>query len=167
MQFEKPHNQAPELRVNDWIDGDGVLMKQPLRLKDLGDGYKILYCFQDWCPGCHSGGFPTLRILFDRLKDKGFGFAVIQTVFEGAETNTFDKLRINQEKYGLNVPFGHDLPPKGESHPTFMEDYRSGGTPWFTVIDPDGGVVFADFRLDASLFIDALESKRLDLGKDS
>ena len=125
MNFGQLRNTAPELRVNDWIDADGKPMDKPLRLSDMKDGYKIIYCFQHWCPGCHSRGFPTLRFLHDKLKDKGFDFAVIQTVFEGAETNTRDKLRINQEQYGLKMPFGHDTPPAGERYPTFMEDYRS------------------------------------------
>jgi hypothetical protein len=97
------------------------------------------------------------------LKDRGVGFAVIQTVFEGSEINTFDKLRVNQEQYGLNLPFGHDVPASGERHPSFMEDYRSGGTPWFTVIDPAGNVVHADFRIDADRFIAALDAEALDL----
>lgn len=163
MQFGELHRTAPELRVNDWIDADGNPMDKPIRLADLGPGYKIIYCFQHWCPGCHSRGFPTLRFLHDKLKDKGFGFAVIQTVFEGAESNTFDKLRVNQEKYGLKIPFGHDLPPVDARYPTFMEDYRSGGTPWFTVIDPEGNVVYADFRLDANRFLKALGAEDADL----
>lgn len=156
MAFGGLREKARELRVNTWIDGEGKPMDKPVRLADLGDGWKIIYCFQDWCPGCHSRGFPTLRVLHNALKDKGFGFAVIQTVFEGADVNTADKLRVNQERYGLKIPFGHDLPPEGERYPTFMEDYRSGGTPWFTVIDPEGNVVFADFRLDAARFLAAL-----------
>ena len=155
MQFGEIHRTAPELRVSEWIDENGA-SRTPLKLSDLGDGYKIIYCFQHWCPGCHSRGFPTLKYLSDNLKDKGFGFAVIQTVFEGSEVNTKDKLRVNQEQYGLKVPSGHDVPMNGERHPTFMEDYRSGGTPWFTVIDPDGKVVYADFRIDAKRFLDAL-----------
>lgn len=156
MQFGGLHDTARELRVKDWIDGDGQPMDRPLRLADMGDGYRIIFCFQDWCPGCHSRGFPTLRYLYDQLKDKGVGFAVIQTVFEGAEANTFDKLALNQQRYGLTVPFGQDLPPEGERYPTFMEDYRSGGTPWFTIIDPEGRVVYADFRLDPVRFLKAL-----------
>lgn len=163
MQFGELHRTAPELRVNDWIDADGNPLDKPVRLADLGAGYKIIYCFQHWCPGCHARGFPTLRYLHDNLKDKGFGFAVIQTVFEGAESNTIDKLRVNQEKYGLKIPFGHDLPPEGARYPTFMEDYRSGGTPWFTVIDPEGNVVYADFRLDANRFLKALGADDADL----
>lgn len=163
MHFGALHDTAPELRVKDWIDADGNPMETPLRLADLGDGYKILYCFQHWCPGCHSRGFPTLRFLQDKLKGKAFGFAVIQTVFEGADTNTFDKLRVNQEQYGLKMPFGHDLPVDGERYPTFMEDYRSAGTPWFTVIDPRGNVVYADFRLDAERFLAALDAADVQL----
>ena len=44
-----------------------------------------------------------------------------------------------------------------------MEDYRSGGTPWFTIIDPAGNVVFADFRLDARRFLGALGADDADL----
>ena len=110
MAFGGLHDKARELRVNEWIDADGMSMDKPVRLADLGQGYKVIFCFQDWCPGCHSRGFPTLKFLHDGLKDKGFGFAVIQTVFEGAEENTFDKLRLNQERYGLAIPFGGTCP---------------------------------------------------------
>lgn len=163
MKFGGLYAKAPELRVEHWIDGDGNEMDKPLRLADLGDGYKIVYCFQHWCPGCHSRGFPTMKLLHQHLHDRGVAFAVIQTVFEGADANTFDKLRVNQLQYGLKVPFGHDVPQAGERHPSFMEDYRSGGTPWFTVIDPEGNVVFADFRLDVARFLDALDTESVDL----
>lgn len=158
MQFGTLNAKAPDLRVSKWIDANGQDMA-PLKLADLGEGYKIIYCFQHWCPGCHSRGFPTLKYLHDNLKDKGFGFAVIQTVFEGAKVNTQDKLRVNQEQYSLKMPFGHDTPPKNERYPTFMEDYRSGGTPWFTVIDPDGNVIYADFRIDPERFFKALDAE--------
>lgn len=163
MQFGGLHEQAKELRVAQWIDSAGNAMDAPLKLDDLGDGYKVIYCFQHWCPGCHSRGFPTLKYLHNQLRDRGVGFAVIQTVFEGGGINTFDKLRVNQEQYGLKLPFGHDVPVGGERHPTFMEDYRSGGTPWFTVIDPAGNVVHADFRIDADRFIAALDGETLEL----
>ncbi|MGE3691142.1 MAG: peroxiredoxin family protein [Novosphingobium sp.] len=148
--------RAPELRVPYWIDGKGDRI-EPVRLADLGDGYKVIYCFQHWCPGCHSRGFPALKRLVDGLSDKGFGFAVVQTVFEGADQNTVEKLRETQLHYGLDLPFGHDLPPAGERYPTVMEDYRSGGTPWFIVIDPRGEVIFNDFRLDPDRLIAAFE----------
>lgn len=161
MDFGRLRQQAPELRVPYWLDGDGK-EREPLALASLGDGHKILYCFQHWCPGCHSRGFPTLRYLVDNLPDKGFGFAAVQTVFEGSEENTADKLRVNQERYGLSIPFGHDVPTAGERHPSVMEDYRTAGTPWFTVIAPDGLIVHADFLLDPRRFVESLQFERVD-----
>ncbi|MGJ0395449.1 MAG: peroxiredoxin family protein [Methylocystis sp.] len=148
--------RARELRVDSWIDVGGRPMAKPLRLADLGDGYKIIYCFQHWCPGCHSRGFPTLRRLIDNLSGANVGFAVIQTVFEGPEINTFDKLSINQSQYGIKAPFGHDALKPGELYPSFMQDYRTDGTPWFTLIDPQGFVIFGDFQLDSTRLIEAL-----------
>src|SRR5687768_2426772 len=163
MQFGRLYHAAPELRVPTWIDGSGEPMSIPLRLANLGHGYKIIFAFQHWCPGCHSRGFPTLQQLYRALKDRGFGFAAIQAVFEGEAVNTVDRLRTNQEQYSLPIPFGHDLSLDGYRHPSFMEDYRSAGTPWFTVIDPSGQVVFADFRLDADRFLAALDDGHLDI----
>ncbi|MBB3708003.1 hypothetical protein N7E70_011925 [Aminobacter sp. NyZ550] len=42
-----------------------------------------------------------------------FGFAAIQTVFEGASINTDDKPKLEQARYRLMIPFGHDVPPEG------------------------------------------------------
>lgn len=148
--------RAPELRVQKWIGEDGGSIT-PRKLADVGIGPKILFAFQHWCPGCHSHGFPTLQKLHGALSPKGVGFAVIQTVFEGAHENTFEKLRVNQLKYALPVAFGHDEPPAGAALPTFMEHYHTRGTPWFTVIDADGGIVFSDFHLDADHLVKELE----------
>lgn len=73
---------ATELRVPHWIDAKGNA-RNPLKLAELGNGFKVLYLFQAWCPGCHSHGFPTLKRLVDAMTPHGFGFAAIQTVFEG------------------------------------------------------------------------------------
>ncbi|MFX8692388.1 TlpA family protein disulfide reductase, partial [Acinetobacter baumannii] len=67
-------------------------------------------------------------------------------------------LNLNQREYGLPIAFGHDLPPTGDAYPTFMEDYRSRGTPWFTVINADNRIVFSDFHLDTDWL--ATELKR-------
>ena len=149
---EVPNTPAPALRVPVWIDEDGNA-RPPLSLAGLGDGYKILYCFQYWCPGCHATGFPTLVRLTAALARRAFGFAAVQTVFEGPETNTAERLREAQLRYGLSIPFGHDPAAGGSRLPTIMTDYRTGGTPWFIVIDPTGDVVFNDFRLDADKFL--------------
>ncbi len=143
---------APELRVPLWIDGQGQSMA-PLKLSDLGDGFKVIFCFQHWCPGCHSHGFPTLQKMVKALSDHGFAFAAVQTVFEGADTNTFERLRETQLRYGLNIPFGHD-PQIGRSS-SLMQDYGTRGTPWFLVIDPMGEILYSDFQLDEGPLISA------------
>lgn len=148
--------QAPELRVRKWIGADGEIIA-PLKLSDLGPGPKILFAFQHWCRGCHVHGFPTLQRLHSSLSIRGVGFAVIQTVFEGAQENRFDRLRVNQLEYDLPIPFGQDVPPEGATLPTFMKDYGTRGTPWFSVIDAEGRVIFSDFHLDADQLVKGLE----------
>ncbi|QDH78568.1 TlpA family protein disulfide reductase [Echinicola soli] len=138
--------KAPELRVEQWIDANGNKLEQPIKLSDYEGKYKIIYCFQHWCPGCHSVGLPSLKKLVDAFEgnDK-IAFLGVQTVFEGAHANTYDKILETQKKYGLKIPFGHD-PGKGQS--TIMQDYRTGGTPWFIFIDKENNVVFADFHIN-------------------
>ena len=137
---------APQLRVPQWIDGHGNASR-PLELVDLGDGFKVIFCFQHRCPGGHSHGFPTLKALVDVLSGLGFGFVAVQTVFEAAEINTFARLRETQQRYGLAIPFGHD--PAVDRYPSLMTDFETRGTPWFIVLDPLGEVIHSDFRLDA------------------
>lgn len=148
------NNQAPELRVAQWIDGAGNSMT-PLTLEQLGTNLKVIYCFQHWCPGCHSAGFPTLKRLVHLLEPHAVGFAVVQTVFEGFEQNTFERLRETQQRYDLDLPFGHDV-VEGR-YPTIMEDYQTRGTPWFILIDAKGAIVFSDFHLDADRLIERME----------
>src|SRR5258708_3258039 len=134
---------APPLEHVRWIDGNGE-ERSPLSLAELGQGFKILYFFQDWCAGCHRHGFPTFVTLAEELRVKGVGFAAIQTVFEGSEVNTFDRLRENQRRYGLPVPFGHAVPDLAsvDTVPTIMEAYCSVGTPWFVAIAPHAPVSY-------------------------
>jgi len=42
-------------------------------------------------------------------------------------------------------------PKVGENYPTFMSDYRTRGTPFFIVIDPNNDIAFGDFSLDADI----------------
>ena len=157
MGFGHTHRAAPNLRVQYWIDAQGT-EADPLSLSDLGAGYKLIFCFQHWCPSCHSFGFPALKKMVDSLSKNGIGLAVVQTVFEGAAHNGPERLREMQRQYDLALPFGHDMPVNGERHPTIMEDYRSGGTPWFILIDPKGEIIFSDFRLDPDKLIAAFEA---------
>lgn len=148
---------APPLENIRWIDENGD-ERGPLTLAELGQGFKILYFFQDWCAGCHAHGFPTFVTLAEDLRETSVGLAAIQTVFEGSQVNTFDRLRENQRRYGVRVPFGHAVADSASADavPAVMQAYRSGGTPWFVVITPDGHVVYDGFRLDAKSLVDAL-----------
>ena len=44
---------APELKVSYWIDSNGK-ERHPLKLAELGPDFKVLFFFQNWCPGCHT-----------------------------------------------------------------------------------------------------------------
>lgn len=76
-------------------------------------------------------------------------FFAIQTVFEGHHANTPEAMREHQAKYDLGIPFAHDAganSPKTIS--SFMQQYRTGGTPWFVIIDPQDIVIFNDYHLN-------------------
>jgi len=51
--MEKEIFKAPEFDVKDWIGADGKKIEQ-VKLSDFKGKFKIVYCFQSWCPGCHS-----------------------------------------------------------------------------------------------------------------
>lgn len=146
--------RAPELVMDYWIDGDGKPSSFSVE-KERGK-WVFLKCFQNWCPGCHSSGFPTLKAFSDEF----FGhpkvaIAGIQTVFEGYSTNTVDAVRELQLRYELPVVMGHD-PGNKDTHdvPTTMRNYRTGGTPWLILINPDGVVVYNGFHVDPDKLIE-------------
>ncbi len=151
--------KAPQLLVDQWINSIGDTTP-PIELSDFDGKFKVVYCFQSWCPGCHSRGFPALQQMTKALKNnQAVVFLAIQTVFEGYEANTYDKMVETQIKYNLNIPFGHD-PGDESSHnrSKVMYHYRTGGTPWFIFIDKKNNVVFNDFHLNVEKAIEFLKS---------
>lgn len=150
--------KAPEFDVKDWVDANGKKTER-IQLSDLEGKFKVLYCFQSWCPGCHSVGLPNLQKMVDALEgnDK-VAFLAVQTVFEGYEENTYDKMVETQKKYELKIPFGHDAGDDGKSRSNIMTNYKTGGTPWFVLIDQHDNVVFADFHLNVDATIQVLKS---------
>jgi hypothetical protein len=143
--------QAPQLRVQRWIGVDGGNLATPIQLSDLGVGPKIVFAFQHWCRGCHLHGFPTLQKLHGALESRGVGFAVIQTVFEGAHENTFEKLRIVNRRrtgtpyrraigtpfagWGAVVPVVHRRDPRPAPRAP-LKRWRC--RPWEVPVDPPG-----------------------------
>ena len=146
---------APELAVPYWIDAEGQ-KRPPLTLKELGARHRFRFFYQHWCGGCHSHGFPTLQALVQDPCTKDVGVAAVQTAFEGAYVNTRDKLPLDQQRYGLRIPFGHEGRSSLGVYPTTMENYCTGGTPWFVAIDPDGVVLQDGFAIDVDRFIRAV-----------
>ena len=91
-------------------------------------------------------------------------FVAIQTVFEGFQYNTPDKVRKNQLKYNLKIPMAHAAgDPDTHRAPEIMRKYRAGGTPWTVIIDPSGEVAYNDFHIEVdqatSLIKDLLEKQ--------
>ena len=148
---------APELHIDDWIDANGEAAS--FSLASHQGKWVFLKCFQSWCPGCHSHGFPALKQISDALAgNPQIVFAGIQTVFEGHFVNTRDKVRDIQLQYDLQMLMGHD-PGVGGGHPRTMIDYRTGGTPWMVLISPDRRVVFNDYGINVDSAIAYLEEQ--------
>lgn len=120
-----------------------------------------LYCFQSWCPGCHSRGFPTLVELQRRFQgNDGVAFVAVQTAFEGHQTNTPESAKATARRYDLTIPVGHT--GSRDQRPSIMTTYRTGGTPWTIIIDRNGMVRFDDFHISpdrAEILIKKLEKE--------
>ena len=152
-----PTGTAPELRSTAWVGPEGTPIA-PVRLAAFEGKFKVVYCFQSWCPGCHSKGLPDLKKMVDALKGNDeVVFLAVQTVFEGHDQNTYAKMLEVQKQYDLAIPFGHDAGADGTSMSTLMEDYQTGGTPWFLLIDQKNRVVFSDFHINPEAAIDVLK----------
>lgn len=160
MKYGIEGAKAPELSKDiQWIDGQSN-ERAPFLLGDHDGKFKVLYGFQSWCPGCHSRGLPALQQMVAALKDNDkVVFAAIQTVFEGHDENTKEKLVETQKKYALEIPFGHDVGnvSSGNKSMTMMH-YRSGGTPWFVFIDQNNQVIFNDYHLNVEKAIEFLKT---------
>jgi len=99
--------EAPELDIDYWIDADGK--PSSFSIAESKGKWTFIKCFQNWCPGCHSSGFPSLKAFSDEFHDNPkVAIAGIQTVFEGFSTNTQDAVRDLQLEYELPIVMGHD-----------------------------------------------------------
>jgi thiol-disulfide isomerase/thioredoxin len=150
--------KATEFQVNNWIDAHGN-KTEPIKLSSFEGKFKVVYCFQSWCPGCHSKGLPDLKKMTEALKgNNNVVFLAIQTVFEGHHENTYEKILETQKQYELEIPFGHDAGNDRKSISNIMKNYQTGGTPWFLFIDKQDNVVFSDFHLNPDAAIDFLKT---------
>jgi len=150
--------KAKEFEVNYWIDPSGNSI-EPLKLSALKGKFIVLFCFQSWCPGCHSKGLPDLKKMVEALEGKeNVFFLAVQTVFEGFESNTHEKIATVQKDYNLKIHFGHDAGSEKMPGSNIMRNYKTGGTPWFIFIDKAYNIVFSDFHLNAQAAIQYLKA---------
>jgi len=152
--------EAPELTKDiEWIDSNGD-SRDAIQLSDYEGKFKVIYCFQSWCPGCHSRGLPALQKMTTALKDNdNVVFLAIQTVFEGAHTNTKDKLLKTQKQYNLSIQYK----PWRSTCSVIIHGARSVIGCFITYIvtesvDQKGKVVFNDFHLDETKAIEYLKA---------
>ena len=150
---------APELEVDYWIDANGE--PSSFSLAENEGKWVFLKCFQNWCPGCHKSGFPTLKAFSDRFHDHPkVAIAGIQTVFEGYSSNTRGDVRALQVRYELPITMGHDPGnPETDEYSSTMVNYRTGGTPWLILINPEGVVVANQFHINTHELITYVEEK--------
>ena len=141
--------KAPSFGVDTWVQSNGA---SKIDIEDYKGKVLYLYGFQAWCPGCHSHGFPTLQKLSAHYTgDDKVAFVAIQTVFEGFMVNSVNAAKDIIKKYSLTMPIGHS--GSSEQRSKFMQNYKSGGTPWTVIIDKNGMVRFNDFHADVNEII--------------
>ena len=150
--------KAKEFDVKNWVDANGNKTAK-ITLANYTGKFKVVFCFQSWCPGCHSSGLPSLQKLVKALENNpNVIFIAIQTVFEGFTENSYEKMLETQQKYYLKIPFGHDAGNDDQSISNFMRNYQTGGTPWFVFINQKDKIVFSDFHLNVDAAIDFLKT---------
>lgn len=71
-------------------------------------------------------------------------FAAVQTVFEGHSSNGPERRFELLQDYGISLLVGQD---DAFPRPDVITSYRTGGTPWFIVINRDGKVIHNGYRL--------------------
>jgi thiol-disulfide isomerase/thioredoxin len=152
---------APEWEVGPWYQlPDG---KESLDIADFKGKVLYMYCFQSWCPGCHSRGFPTLQKVSGKYKDDDeVKFAVFQTVFEDRAdkpVNTFENLKKVARKFDLTMPFAQSGSREDKSK--VMRAYKTRGTPWTVIVDRKGVIRYSGFHItpgEASKLIEELKA---------
>ena len=148
--------RAPDWNVETWRRLPGGA--EHLEVGDLPGRVIYLFCFQSWCPGCHSVGFPAFRSAVERADgDRRIAFVAVQTVFEGLRQNTLQAGLDTVDKFGLDVPVGHTTATAGGAVPALMDAYRTGGTPWSVIIGPDRVVRLEGFNPEPDQLAELVE----------
>jgi thiol-disulfide isomerase/thioredoxin len=146
--------EAPPLGVKNWIQLPQG--KETLDIFDYRGKTVFMLLFQDTCEACHKRAFPTLKILADKFGDTDkVAFLAIQTPFEEFSDNTESKIQSTAEKFGLTIPFGHLTKTPGFY--SVNTAYKTGGTPWWVIVNPEGKVDYNGFYLNPDVAVENLE----------
>jgi len=152
-------HKLPTIHADYWINPAGE--ETNFSMAEVRGKWVFLKCFQNWCPGCHKHGFPTLKKVSDAFAEHPMvSILGVQTVFEGALFNRQSAVRELQLEYDLPIKMGHDPGvDEYDGRPRTMMNFRTGGTPWIVIANPAGQVVFNNYHLDADKFIDYLSAR--------
>lgn len=136
--------EAPRLEAEQWFHLPKG--KTSLDVADFRGKVLVMLFFQAWCPGCHETGFPLIQKLKAKFeKNPDVEFVLVQTVFEGYESNTPERGLETLEKFQLKLPMAQD--GVEETRSKIMGAYMTGGTPWVVIVDREGIVRYNDFRI--------------------
>jgi thiol-disulfide isomerase/thioredoxin len=147
--------EAPPLHLTQWHNLPAG--KPALEVTDFRGKVLVLYFFQSWCPGCHERGFPLIKSLKEHYQsNSNVAFVTVQTVFEGYESNTFEKGIETLAEFALNIPMAQDGSAGQRS--SLLDPYMTGGTPWIIIIDQKGVVQFNGFRIEPEEAVTTIDS---------
>lgn len=158
------NRKAPAWEVTQWYQLPAG--KKSLDIADFKGRVVYLFCFQAWCPGCHSHGLPTLKKVMQHFKnDPDVAFVAVQTTFEGFSSNGFKQAKEVAKNYKLDIPVGQS--GSRGNYSKLMRNYNTGGTPWTIIIDRDGVVRFNHYSItteDAIWIIERLKKRPVSAG---
>jgi len=146
--------KAPSFGVDNWVQTN----KENLYIEDYKNKVLFILTFQDSCPYCHKKALPQLEDL-QRMyaDDKNIEFLVIETAFEDdAEYDVASAQSIIKD-YHLKMPVGISKRDK-YGRPIFMDTYKTGGTPWVTIVDKKGIIRYSNFQITLMNVVNMLET---------
>lgn len=145
MQKGIEGQKAPLLNVSTWYQLPKG--KEKIEITDYEGKIVVMLFFQHWCKASQERELPVLKKLVEKYRGNDeIVFLAIQTTFEGFLDNTPDKLKITAEKFDLEIPFGHTI--KAPQFPGINGSYKTGGTPWWVIVDREGKVEYNGFILN-------------------
>ncbi|MBT7306569.1 MAG: TlpA family protein disulfide reductase [Gammaproteobacteria bacterium] len=132
--------QAPELEISEWINGDGVT------LESLQGKVVIIEFFQLWCPGCNNFSIPLMAEwggkYFHEIKAGKLYQLSVHTVFEGHNFQNPKRLRKFVREKEIEHLVGIDRHLGDDELPVTMRRYNTNGTPAMAIVDKRGVIRF-------------------------